>query len=73
MKQREKGYGLWFIMTMVFFLAAVSTLIPQASASKPCILGYHAHCSFTPVGTIICIVVAGLACVFRKKKYTEEQ
>ena len=27
------------------------TLIP-VSASKPCIAGYYAHCTFTPISTV---------------------
>jgi hypothetical protein len=32
--------------------AGIMTLIPD-DASKPCYLGYYAHCSFTPYSTLI--------------------
>ena len=32
--------------------AGIMTLIPD-EASKPCYLGYYAHCSFTPFSTLI--------------------
>lgn len=32
--------------------AGIMTLIPD-EASKPCYLGYYAHCSFTPYSTLI--------------------
>ena len=44
----------WYkAIIIIAVLAGVSTLIP-ASASKPCYLGYYAHCTFTPISTIIC-------------------
>jgi hypothetical protein len=38
------------------------TLIPDTEASKECMLGYYAHCSFTPISTIILIFIAVLFC-----------
>lgn len=70
MKQRQKGYAYLMVLTILFTLAALSTLIPQSSASKVCLLGYQAHCSFTPISTLICILLAGLGCVIRKRKFT---
>ena len=35
------------------FLLGVWTLLPWG-ASKPCLLGYYAHCTFTPISTIVC-------------------
>lgn len=55
-------YGLkryYPVGIIVFVVLGISTLIP-ASASKPSLLGYYAHCSFTPVSTAICFVLAGL-------------
>jgi len=47
------------VLSIVSALAGVSTALP-ASASKPCLLGYYAHCSFTPISTVICFVIAGV-------------
>lgn len=71
MKTREKGYGLSLIISILLTLAAISTLLPQASVSKQCMLGYKAHCSLTPISTVICLLLAGVACKIRKKKFTE--
>lgn len=38
--------------------AAVLTAMPSEKASKLCLLGYKAHCTFTPISTIICIIAA---------------
>jgi len=39
-------------------IAAVTTVVP-VPASRPCLLGYYAHCSLTPVSTLICLAIAG--------------
>jgi ABC-type amino acid transport system permease subunit len=49
-------YWVGFIVAV---LLEVLTLIP-APASKPSLLGYYAHCSFTPISTIILWIVAGI-------------
>ncbi len=67
MKIRKNGYWLLFILTLVFTLAALSTIIPSESASKICMIGYKAHCTYTPISTIICIIPAGITCFIRKR------
>lgn len=52
---------LFLTVLAVFVASAVSTVItivPDSSASKACMLGYKAHCSFTPVSTIILVIMA---------------
>lgn len=71
MKKKKKGYNMLLILTVLCTFAAISTLIPQSTVSKSCLLGYKAHCSFTPVSTILCLIAAGLICEIRKKKLTE--
>ena len=71
MKTQKKGYGLFLIISIILTLAAISTLLPQASVSKQCLLGYKAHCSLAPISTVICLLLAGLLCKTRKKKFTE--
>lgn len=46
------------IPAVVAGIAAVSTVIP-APAHKLCFLGYYAHCSWTPISTLICLIIAG--------------
>lgn len=71
MKTRKNGYGLLMILTILLTLAGIATLIPSAGASKTCILGYNALCTFTPISTVICFLFAGMLCQIRKKKYVE--
>ncbi len=67
MKIRKKGYWLLFTLTVFFTLLAISTIIPSERASKVCMMGYKAHCTFTPISTILCVVPAGLVCFVRKR------
>lgn len=46
----------WLLFT-IFVVLGIWTLIP-AKVSKPCLVGYYAHCSFTPISTIICFALA---------------
>jgi hypothetical protein len=46
------------VVIFILSIAAVKTAIPNEKASKPCLLGYKAACSFTPVSTIILIIAA---------------
>ena len=43
---------------VILSLAAVKTMIPNEEVSKPCLLGYKAACSFTPISTVILIIAA---------------
>jgi len=40
-------------------ILGISTVVP-APASKLSLLGYKAHCSFAPISTILCFVIAGV-------------
>ncbi len=52
----------------------IMTLIPD-DASKPCYLGYYAHCSFTPYSTSILFVMAIIGTILFLKliKYVRRQ
>jgi hypothetical protein len=52
---------------VIFAILGISTLIP-APASKPSLLGYYAHCSFAPISTIICWIIAGIIYWLGKRK-----
>jgi hypothetical protein len=45
-------------VVLIWVICAVKTVIPNANASKACLLGYKATCSFTPISTAICMVGA---------------
>jgi len=54
--------------------AGIMTLIPD-EASKPCYLGYYAHCSFTPYSTLILFAMAigGTFLFIKLIKYVRRQ
>jgi uncharacterized membrane protein YhaH (DUF805 family) len=70
MKTRRKRYWILFIITIILTIGAVSTMLPSEHANKVSLLGYKAHCSYTPISTIICIALAGFTCFVRKKHFT---
>jgi hypothetical protein len=71
MKTKKKGYKWMLALTILFSLAAIITLLPNAAASKDNIMGYHAVCSATPMSTLLLVICAGATCFFRKKHFTE--
>ena len=56
----NKKVPVHLVFTSIYFVLAVVTLIPMASASKASLLGYQALCSFTPISTFMLLVVGGL-------------
>jgi len=48
------------IFTIVHSSLAVLTLVPLGIVSKPCLLGYKALCSFSPISTFVLFALAGL-------------
>lgn len=69
MKTKKKGYNVLLILTILFTLCAVFTIVPTDHVNKISKLGYNAGCSYAPISTIICLGLAGLICIIRKKKF----
>jgi hypothetical protein len=55
-----------FVM-VVLSIATIKTVIPDAGASKLCLLGYKATCSFTPVSTVFLIIAVVATFVIAKR------
>jgi hypothetical protein len=49
---------IFTIIIIALVASAIVTVLPDSTASKVCHLGYYAHCTFTPYGTIILIAGA---------------
>jgi hypothetical protein len=58
---------IFIVMIIAWISSAIITIIPDSTASKVCHLGYYAHCSFTPYGTIISIIGAVLTYIVARK------
>jgi len=56
------------IVIVALVLSAIKTIIPFPYASKACMLGYKAGCSFTPISTIILVVATIIVYVVAKRK-----
>ena len=67
MKIRKKGYWILFALTAILALATLSTVLPAPEASKVSMLGYSAHCSFTPISTIILALITSMVCFIRRR------
>ena len=72
MKRKKKpGYYTLLALTVLLALGAVLTIIPVSYAYTECMLGYKAHCTLTPISTILCIVAAVLTYVVGQRLFTE--
>lgn len=58
-------------ITIISFAFAILTAIPEPSASKESLLGYKAHCSFTPISTLILLAFSGGLSYHIVKKYKD--
>jgi hypothetical protein len=70
-RKKRPGYYTLLTLAILMVLGAVLTIMPMSYAYKECMLGYKAHCTFTPVSTILCIVIAVVTYVMGKSLFTE--
>lgn len=68
-KRIHPWYAIFMALTVLFTVLAILTAIPSPNASKVCILGYKAHCPFTPYATFVCLAIAGIFCIIRAKLF----
>ena len=52
---------------VILSIAALKTAMPAEEASKACLLGYKALCSFAPISTLI-LALAAVGTFFATKK-----
>jgi hypothetical protein len=60
---------VFIIIIIALSIAAIKTVIPNSKASKACLVGYRATCSFTPISTII-LIAADIAVFLVAKTLT---
>lgn len=56
-------------MKIIFYIVLILgllTLVPSPGASKACLLGYKAKCSFAPISTLIMLEAAAVLFVIRQ-------
>ena len=72
MKRKKKpGYYTLLALAILMVLGAVLTIMPVSYAYKECMLGYKAHCTLTPISTILCIIMAAIIYVVMNRSFTE--
>ncbi|MDD2665749.1 MAG: hypothetical protein PHD13_04585 [Methanocellales archaeon] len=54
------AYTILIIVTSIFALLAIWTLVPQATAGRISVLGYKTHCPFAPWSTLICLACSAI-------------
>ena len=59
------------VMVILMVLGAMLTIIPISYAYKECMLGYKAHCTLTPISTILCLIVAAITYVVMNRLFIE--
>jgi uncharacterized protein with FMN-binding domain len=69
-KNESAVYWGMLALSLAFGVAAVVTLIPNAAALKPNVLGYRSVCSFAPAATALCGVLAGITCTIRNRVFS---
>jgi hypothetical protein len=68
-RDASKVYGLLLGLSSLFALATIGTMIPWPAASWENILGYRSLCTFAPIATAICAMLAGSTCVVRSRLF----
>lgn len=63
----EKIKSALQIAAIVVLVLGALTLLPSPGASKQCMLGYKAKCSFTPISTAIMFVLSGVLFFIRSR------
>lgn len=59
-----KTWIRWLLLIILFAgaiasaISAIWTIMPDSSASKECMIGFMAHCTFTPISTLISLLIA---------------
>lgn len=72
MKRKKKpGYYTLLALAILMVLGAVLTIMPISYAYKECMLGYKAHCTLTPISTILCAIMAAITYVVGQRLFTE--
>jgi len=68
---KASPYGIAYtpllVLSGIFALGAVFTLIPNPGASWPNVMGYQSICTFAPGATFACALLAAITCTVRAR------
>jgi hypothetical protein len=60
----------WWFASIIFIILGISTLLPPWlpwETMFPSLLGYYAHCSYTPMSAVILWMIAGAYLLYGKR------
>jgi len=63
----KKAYSGFLALSLLFAAGALLTLVPSSAAPWANILGYKSICSFAPISTALCALLAGTSCTLRAR------
>jgi hypothetical protein len=66
-KDKTRAYPALLALSGLFALAAIVTLLPYAGAPWANLLGYRSWCSFAPISTAGCALLAAATCTLRAR------
>jgi hypothetical protein len=61
----KTSYKILLSLTFLAAAGGIITLLPNANASYPNILGYKSICTFAPAASFFCFFIAGSICFIR--------
>ena len=70
-RKRKPGYYTLLALTVLLVFGVVLTIMPISYAYKECMLGYQAHCTLTPISTILCVIIAVITYVVGQRFFAE--
>ncbi len=50
----------WWTLVVAFVVLGICASMPVPEASKPCLFGYDAMCSFSPISTVVCLATSAI-------------
>jgi hypothetical protein len=68
-KEASKLYWPLLGLSGLFAIAAAVTIIPWPGASWNNILGYKSLCTFAPISTAVCALLAAATCALRARRF----
>lgn len=63
----KKIYSGLLALSILAAAGALLTLVPSSAAPWANILGYKSICSFAPISTALCALLAGISCTLRAR------
>lgn len=70
---KTRKVPIHIIFTNIYIVLLIVAALPTGTASKNCLLGYNALCSFTPISTVILLALGMLHIYLYKKELAKQE